>query len=199
MDAPHRCASQGTSEPAARFGHRAAQGFATLFWQALAERDHIVGADARNLEQAPGSSCGASRRGGRGCAGPRSPELTSVSRGAGTAPPAAPPSSPTRTSVPRPAGGAWWACLQTRKHELHFSLCPGDERLHRPRAADFSHTVCPPNRCLTQLGVLQLPSTPSAKVSKSGQRDNDDNDDPKPGRHGDPFVRGVPTLRRAGL
>ena len=51
---------------------------------------------------------------------------------------------------------------------------------------------------MTQLGVLQLPSTPSAKVSKSGQRDNDDNDDPKPGRHRDPFVRGVPTLRRAG-
>jgi hypothetical protein len=48
------------------------------------------------------------------------------------------------------------------------------------------------------VAVLLLPSTPSAKVSKGGQRDNDDNDDPEPGRHSGPFVRGVPTLRRAG-
>jgi hypothetical protein len=44
----------------------------------------------------------------------------------------------------------------------------------------------------------RLPGEASpAKVAKDGQHNNDDDDDPKPGRHRDPFVRNTPILRRA--
>jgi hypothetical protein len=47
-----------------------------------------------------------------------------------------------------------------------------------------------------RLGPLPREASP-AKVAKDGQYNHDNDDDPKPGRHRDPFVRSMPILRRA--
>ena len=82
------------------------------------------------------------------------------------------------------------------RHTLHIPTRHGPQSWRQKRCRSARIIVYQVNN--NRLGGPELPSTPSAKVSKGGQRDHDDDDDPEPGRHSDPFVRGVTTLRRAG-